>query len=278
MTSSVQTLPPREHAIVRAARESGAWHPSVTHMHALASIANCVQYRKGYVSLLGEPGSGKSSVLRMYAALAWQCHVRTVFVQGRSLSNSEFLREVLAGMRIQTHDRDDAWLRRRFQFASQLHLACDKPLVLLIDDAHLLPETLLSQFHLLLDSSAGQERVLQIVMAGREPLGQLLQSPLVQPLTQRITTRCTLHPLEPIERLPFIAAVFGRGGEDSHKFLNNRSLRRIARRSKGNPRELRQMVANELMRQHGLTVALPSSLNLNPVPSVNHRPLRRPAT
>ncbi len=248
MTSSVQTNNVENHPVLRAARSVPHWYASTTHANALNTIAHAVDHQKGYACVFGEPGSGKTAVLNAYATHAWRGYVHAVRIDARPGGYATFLQTVLARLRIEAEDREPRWLRRRFQLAAQLHLAKEKPLALLVDNAQLLDDEVLTQLHLLLDSSAGQESVLQIVLAGTAELDSRLRSPILAPVNQRLVARAVLTPIEYDQRIEFVQTLLSQKSMATGYDLPERTLRRIARKSRGNPGELISLTKDAVRR------------------------------
>jgi general secretion pathway protein A len=224
--------------ILEAARAAPEWIATRTHNEALAAIAAAVQFQKGYASVLGEAGSGKTTLLRAYAAHAWRGDVRAVLVDGRCGNYVDFVRSVLRSLRINTDGKDERWLRRRLQLAAQLHRASGRLLAVLIDDADALGDKVLSQLHLLIDSSAGQESVLQIVLAGTPELEKRLRHAVHAPINQRLGVRTRLTPLAADERARLVQSIFERESVETAEELPSRTVRRIVRKSRGNPGQI----------------------------------------
>ncbi len=253
MSSSVQTYSSENHPVLRAARSVPQWFASTTHTDALNTITNAVDYQKGYACIFGEPGSGKTSVLNAYATHAWRGYVHAVKVDGQSGGHSAFIQSILERLRVDAHDKEPRWLRRRLQLAAQLHIAKDKPLALLVDNAQALEDEVLSQLHLLIDSSAGQESILQIVLAGTTELDARLRSSILAPINQRLVTRAVLTPIEYEQRIEFIHTFLSQKSMATGFELPERTLRRIARKSRGNPAELVSLTKQAIRRLHADT-------------------------
>ncbi len=250
MTSSVQTFETELHPVLRAARSLPHWYDSATHVNALTTITNAVQYQKGYACIFGEPGAGKSAILNAYATHAWRGYVHAIVVDGHPGSYTEFVKSILARLRIDSDGKEPRWVRRRLQLAAQLHLAKGKPLALLVDNAERLDDEVLAQLHLLIDTSAGQESIVQIVLAGTAELDTRLRSTTLAPFNQRLTARAILTPIEYDQRIDFIHQLLAHKSMTPGTDLPQRTLRRIARKSRGNPGELVTLTKQAVRRQH----------------------------
>jgi len=213
-------------------------------------LANAVDYQKGYACIFGESGSGKTMVLNAYATHAWRGYVHAIKINGQAGGYTEFVQSILGQLRIETRGKEPGWLRRRLQLAAQLHRAKTKPLVLLVDNAHRLDDEVLSQLHLLIDSSAGQETVLQVVLAGTADLYKRLRSSILAPVNQRLVARAVLHPIPADDRIDFIHTIMNQKSMGPSYELPQRTLRRIARKSRGNPGDIVTLTKEEIRRLH----------------------------
>jgi general secretion pathway protein A len=166
---------------------------------ALASISVAVGRRKGFVVMTGEVGTGKTLVLRSLFELWEREQIPFAYFIGPRLSTVDFLSYINfeLGIKVDVPTKGNL-LRALYGF---LLAQFEKGLttVLIIDEAHQIPRSVLEEIRLLTNFETSQQKLIQIILAGQPELDKKLDSPELRSLKQRIAVRCTLEPLRPEE-------------------------------------------------------------------------------
>lgn len=189
-----------------------ALYRSPTHTVALESLRGALRRREGLVALIGEPGTGKTTVCR--AALdGLDRKTFTSFVPDPAVSREDLLRTLLIDF---GHVSVDTLRRGRFSRASRLELwhqlreflasveSRDPSVVLVLDEAHRLAPPLIDEVRALSELEGGCAP-LQIVLVGPPELRSHLKTPDLRQIDQRVTTRCELRPLTTDEVADYVA-------------------------------------------------------------------------
>lgn len=174
------------------------------HNEALANLSYGVRWRKGFVVLTGEVGTGKTLLLRCLLDLLKRVQIACAYVVNPRLTAAEFLRHMVTDLQVPTDARDKPELL--LDFNKYLIERCRRrsTTVLIVDEAHLLDLEVLEEIRLLGNLETAREKLLQIVLVGQPELDRNLDSPQLRQLKQRVMLRCELEPLRKYEIRPYI--------------------------------------------------------------------------
>jgi len=208
---------------------------SKKHKEAFAHLLYGIRNRSGFVEITGEIGTGKTTICRTLLDQA-DPEVEIAFIFNPYLSATELLRAINEDFGIKSSavtkkelidELNSHLLERRKQ---------GKNCVLLIDEAQNLSTPVLEQIRLLSNLETDTEKLLQIILVGQPELQEMLSSPEMRQLNQRITARYHLKPLDFSEMVQYIwHRITKAGGRGKIKFTP-RALREIFRYSRGIPR------------------------------------------
>jgi hypothetical protein len=161
---------------------------------------------EGFLSLVGEAGTGKTTLLRhVLDTLAG--NVRTVVLLHPTVEFDEILEYIMAELGVPTEGaRKLVLLQRLHEFLVE-HTRAGGNVALLIDEAQDLETRVLEELRLLSNLETGTEKILQIVLAGQPELETKLADQSLRQLRQRIALHIRLRPLSSDE----VAAYIRRG-------------------------------------------------------------------
>jgi type II secretory pathway predicted ATPase ExeA len=148
----------------------------------------------GFALISGDPGSGKSVVLRLLAErLARLRELAVAALTHPSSRLQDFYREMgeLFGIMLQPHNRWAGFKMLRERWLAHLHDTQLRP-VLLIDEAQELLPSVLSELRLLSSTQFDSRTVLSVVLAGDARLNEKLRRDELLPLGSRIRMRLVM--------------------------------------------------------------------------------------
>lgn len=177
---------------------------SQTHQEALAALEYGIERRDGFILLTGEPGFGKTMLIRRLGLGLRQPIALAVVPEEISLGPHELLQHVAREFGM----NESGLSKSNFTIGvSRFLVECQKrgthP-VLVIDGAHHFEAPILEEMRLLSNLEADAEKLLTIVLSGDLPLSDQLQAPALRSLRQRISIEYELQPLESEEIRPYL--------------------------------------------------------------------------
>ena len=218
------------------------------HREALATLHHAITTAKGIAVLIGEAGTGKTTLARAALEMGRDLRVRCLYINNPALTREEFVEYVAKGFGLS----GDA-ARSKATFLIELERALiggradGKIMALVVDEAQSLPYELLEEIRLLGNIETASEKLLPIVLAGQPELAARLNETSLRQLKQRVALRCELTPLSLHETASYIAARIRVAGGDSSKVFTREAVVQIHDHSGGIPRTISVICDNALV-------------------------------
>jgi general secretion pathway protein A len=162
---------------------------------ALTGLMYGIQTRKGFITLTGEVGTGKTTLVNRL--LDWLHHrrARTAFLFNSRMNTNQLFDFILAEFEITCDSKSKSqqlmklnhWLLDRYR--------AGETVVLILDEAQNLTFPVLEEVRLLTNLETATDKLLQIVLSGQPELEDKLKLPELRQLRQRIMLRCKTTPL-----------------------------------------------------------------------------------
>jgi general secretion pathway protein A len=221
---------------------------SAGHREALSNLEYGLSTAKAVTVLIGEAGTGKTTLLR--AALQSEpCRtVRCVYLNNPALTRDEFI-QMLAnrfdlGMEAA---QSKTVLLERLEPKLRERQSRGEITALVIDEAQSLSFELLEEVRLLANIETPSEKLLPLVLSGQPELAERLNDPGLRQLKQRVALRCEIRPLHLPETAAYIASRIRTAGGEASKLFTREAVMLIHEFSKGIPRTISVMCDNALL-------------------------------
>lgn len=218
-----------------------------SHREALSNLRYGIASRKGVTLLIGEAGSGKTTVIR--TAVAEQPRrVHCVHLHNPTLTRGEFSTMLAARFGLSEKAVNskafmlielEALLRRREKEGETT--------VLVLDEAQSLPLELLEEIRLLANIETDNEKLLSVIVAGQPELADRLNEESLRQLKQRVALRCDLRPLTVFETTIYIDGRLHAAGGNSADVFTPEAVAMIHAQSRGLPRLISVIADNALL-------------------------------
>jgi general secretion pathway protein A len=217
------------------------------HQEALGNLKYAISSKKGITLLVGEAGTGKTTVIR--AAIQSQpARTHCVHLHNPMLTRPEFIEMLAAQFELSDSARSSktALLLELEQLLRQRHEA-NETTVLIVDEAQSLPGELLEEIRLLTNIETNNEKLLSLIIAGQPEVAHLFTEQSLRQLKQRVALRCELRPLNLRESTSYIAGrILAAGGTPAHVF-SREAVFLIIERARGIPRTINVIADNALV-------------------------------
>ena len=190
----------------------------------------------GFVQLTGEVGTGKTTICRCLLEQVPE-ETQVALVLNPLMTPRELLATICEELGVETGEISDSnklMVDALNKYLLEQH-ASGRHVVVVIDEAQNLSPEALEQVRLLTNLETAKEKLLQMVLLGQPELRQLLQRQNLRQLSQRITARYHLTPLNQEETLAYVKHRMQVAGAQRNPFRRS-AMRALYQRSGGVPR------------------------------------------
>ena len=221
---------------------------SACHLEALSVVHYGIVGRKGITLVVGEAGTGKTTVIRTALEAIAQPTARCVYLSNPTLTRAEFYEFLAAsfGLTIEAGGSKARFLLEFEQLLVQRNKVKDLT-ALVIDEAQSLSLELMEEVRLLANLETLTDKLLPVVMAGQPELADVLDRPELRQLKQRIALRADLAPLGVRQVAAYVAGRIRKAGGDPLNVFTKEAVVLIHTRSRGIPRTISVLCDNAML-------------------------------
>jgi general secretion pathway protein A len=214
---------------------------------ALSGLKYGVQNRKGFITLTGEVGTGKTTLVNRLLDWLHGQKVRTAFLFNSRMNTTQLFDFILAEFGITCTSSSKSqqlmslnqWLLDRFRSGETA--------VLIVDEAQNLSYPVLEEIRLLTNLETSTEKLLQIVLSGQPELEEKLKQPQLRQLRQRIMLRCKTSPLSKEQINDYIVERLRIAGASGELIFSPEAVEVIHKYSVGIPRVVNLLCEHSLI-------------------------------
>lgn len=212
----------------------------------LEGLLYAILHDEGIVKVSGEIGSGKTTLCRVLMERL-PSEVETVFLANPSYSRSEILLAIAEELGLPGGDDPAVPALRALQEKLLELYAAGKRVVVMIDEAHAMPEDTLEQVRLLSNLESSRHKLLQIVLFGQPELDESLAKPSMRQLKDRITQSFRTRPLAGEEVGKYVAFRMRAAGYKGPDVFSPSAIAAITRASSGLSRRINVLCDKALL-------------------------------
>jgi len=219
---------------------------SPTHREALASLAYGVQSGRGFMSIIAQPGMGKTTILFQLLSQL-EGSARTVFLFQTLCRPEDLLRGLLRDLGVIDDGKDVVRMQTQLNDVLWAEARQGRKVVVVIDEAQNLEDSALELVRMLSNFETTSDKLMQIVLGGQPQLRDKLVSPQLLQLRQRMSILARLHPFNAEETHLYIQHRLRVAGYSFQTPLfTPQAEALIAQHSRGIPRNINNICFNAL--------------------------------
>jgi general secretion pathway protein A len=215
---------------------------------ALSNLRYALSTSKGFTLIVGEAGTGKTTLVRTALAGIGDTPSRYVLVNNPTLGRQEFYEFLASEFGLSASARAS---KTRFlaelQRSVETRFAAGGLTGLIIDEAQSMPHDLLEEIRLLGNIETATTKLLNIVLCGQPELADRLNDTSLRQLKQRVSLRCELRPLSLGETASYISGRLRIAGGSPRDIFTRDAVVAVYEGSAGIPRTVNVICDNALI-------------------------------
>ena len=213
---------------------------------ALTRVSRSIEAREGTSLVIGPPGTGKSLLSAMLAAHFVETHDVVVLGEAAIGDPAAFLRHLLHKLGVDLKGTSDNDLQLSLADHVCAEHSAEAGLLVILDEAQSLSPEVLEAIRMATNIMRRGEPRVCTVLCGGTKLDDMLASPAMQSLTQRVATRCYLHPMNADETRQYIHESIRRCGADPAETISEDAVAAVHHACSGVPRLVNHMMTQAI--------------------------------
>ena len=239
-------------------------------LQQLNMLHHLTQYSELLLIITGEKGIGKTSMLQRFIVNATEELVISQVEANPMMDANGLLQAIAEGYHLSNIPDDPSALQGMlYHHLADLHHKEQTP-VLLVDDAHALPQDALETLFNLAEAEASDGNLLRIILFSDPQIETMLESPAIQGMRERVTHTMEIQALTAEQTVEYIRHRFLVAGMHGNIPLNAKELKKIYHNSNGIPARINEC-AHLILNGSSLEQAVKDFH----VPSVRHFSLKQ---
>jgi general secretion pathway protein A len=221
---------------------------SMRQREALSVLEYGLFSAKSLTLLVGDAGTGKTTLIQ--AALASQrCeNVRAVYINNPTLRPDDFIKLLARKLKLSAEAGESkAVLLEQLEALLRERRAAGITTALVVDEAQSLNREMLEEIRLLANIETPEAKLLPVVLAGQTELAARLEEPDLRQLKQRVALRALLEPYDLEHTAAYIASRISTAGGSPGRMFSLDAVTLIHEMSGGVPRTINVICDNALL-------------------------------
>lgn len=184
--------------------DPGFYFGSKQHRRAKAYLEYGIQRSEGFIVITGEVGAGKTTIVRGLLDSLDPATVVAAHLVSTQLDAEDTLRMVGAAFGVRVKDTSKSDLLMALEAFLITQTSQNKRCLLIVDEAQNLSPKAVEELRMLSNFQYGKQALLQTFLVGQPEFRDILQSPNMQQLRQRVTATCHIGPMDEGETRGYI--------------------------------------------------------------------------
>lgn len=211
------------------------------HRRAMAYLEYGLHQNEGFIVVTGEIGAGKTTLLRSLLEHLDPGKVVAANLVSTQVDQNDILRMVAAAFAVPSRGLDKAGLLLALETFFVSLAAAGKRALLIVDEAQNLSQGAVEELRMLSNFQLEDHALLQSFLVGQPEFRDIMQSPDMQQLRQRVIASYHLGPMDAAETRAYIEHRLGHVGWAGHPHFEDDSFVTIYGHTGGIPRRINSL-------------------------------------
>lgn len=177
---------------------------SATHRKALSYLGYGLAQGEGFIVITGDIGAGKTTLVGHLMATIDPARLTAVKIVSTQVEGDDMLRLAAQSFGLAVDGQPKAQILRQIEGYLHDQARSGRRTLLIVDEAQNLPVSAIEELRMLSNFQLGGQSLLQIFLLGQPEFRDLMKSPQLEQLRQRVIATHHLDPMMPSELEPYI--------------------------------------------------------------------------
>ena len=212
-----------------------------TYRKAMTYMLHALQRAEGFIMITGRPGTGKTTLDGDLVSTLKSDQIAVAKIVSAQLTANDLLGLVAYSFNLDPDGCNKAKVLHLIEdFLKQEHQQGRRSL-LIVDEAQGMSPEALEEVRLLTNIMVGNRQLLQIFLVGQEQLQDIVKTPALVQLHQRLIAATHLEPLDPDDTRAYIKHRLRCVGWKGNPLISTETYDQIQQYSQGIPRQINQI-------------------------------------
>lgn len=220
---------------------------SATHRKALSYLGYGLAQGEGFIVITGDIGAGKTTLVGHLMQTIDPVRLTAVKIVSTQVGGDDMLRLAAQHFGLSTEGMTKADTLRQIEAFLHAQARAGRRTLLIVDEAQNLPVSAIEELRMLSNFQLGGQSLLQIFLLGQPEFRDLIKSPQLEQLRQRVIATHHLEPMMPQEIEPYIIHRLTIGGWVGNPTFTPQAFEALYAATGGVPRRLNALVSRVLL-------------------------------
>jgi putative secretion ATPase (PEP-CTERM system associated) len=220
---------------------------SATHRKALSYLGYGLAQGEGFIVITGDIGAGKTTLVGHLMQTIDPARLTAVKIVSTQVEGDDMLRLVAQSFGLATDGQSKAAILHQVEGFLYAQARAGRRTLLIVDEAQNLPVSAVEELRMLSNFQLGGQSLLQIFLLGQPEFRDLIRSPELEQLRQRVIATHHLEPMMAQEVEPYVLHRLSIAGWNGNPAFTPAAFSALYAATGGVPRRLNALVSRVLL-------------------------------